>query len=58
MQNYTLTLLQNATKALKSINRGKIRLAARHNKKIPEGVALDNKGKPTTDPRTAQMNPD
>ena len=35
------------------INRGKIRLAARHNKKIPEGVALDNKGKPTTDPRKA-----
>ena len=39
--------------SISMINRGKIRLAARHNKKIPEGVALDNKGKPTTDPRKA-----
>ena len=31
------------------INRGKIRVAARNKKKIPEGVALDKYGKPTTD---------
>ena len=31
------------------INRGKIRVAARNGKKIPEGVALDKFGKPTTD---------
>ena len=31
------------------INRGKIRVAARNNKKIPKGVALDKYGKPTTD---------
>ena len=31
------------------INRGKIRVAARNKKKIPEGVALDKHGKPTTD---------
>ena len=31
------------------INRGKIRVAARYKKKIPEGVALDKYGKPTTD---------
>ena len=30
------------------INRGKIRVAARNNQKIPEGVALDKFGKPTT----------
>ena len=30
------------------INRGKIRVAARTGKKIPEGVALDKFGKPTT----------
>ena len=30
------------------INRGKIRVAARNNQKIPEGVALDEFGKPTT----------
>ena len=35
------------------INRGKIRVAARNNQKIPEGVALDNKGRPTTDARKA-----
>ena len=29
------------------INRGKIRVAARNNQKIPEGVALDKFGKPT-----------
>jgi len=32
------------------INRGKIRVAARTGKNIPEGVALDAFGKPTTDP--------
>jgi LDH2 family malate/lactate/ureidoglycolate dehydrogenase len=31
------------------INRGKIRVAARTGEKIPEGVALDKFGKPTTD---------
>ena len=35
------------------INRGKIRHAARNNKKIPEGVALDKFGKPTTDAKKA-----
>ena len=30
------------------INRGKIRVAERTGKKIPEGVALDKFGKPTT----------
>jgi len=35
------------------INRGKIRVAARTGKKIPEGVALDNFGKPTTDAKKA-----
>jgi LDH2 family malate/lactate/ureidoglycolate dehydrogenase len=31
------------------INRGKIRVAARNNQKIPEGVALDKFGNSTTD---------
>ncbi len=35
------------------INRGKIRVAARTGKKIPEGVALDKYGKPTTDAKKA-----
>jgi len=35
------------------INRGKIRVAARTGDKIPEGVALDKFGKPTTDARKA-----
>ena len=35
------------------INRGKIRVAARNKKKIPEGVALDKYGKPTTDAQKA-----
>jgi len=35
------------------INRGKIRFAARNKKKIPEGVALDKFGKPTTDAKKA-----
>ena len=35
------------------INRGKIRVAARNNKKIPEGVALDKFGKPTSDAKKA-----
>ena len=39
--------------SISMINRGKIRVAARNNQKIPEGVALDNKGKPTTDARKA-----
>ena len=35
------------------INRGKIRVAARTGKKIPEGVALDKFGKPTIDAKKA-----
>ena len=35
------------------INRGKIRVAARNNQKIPEGVALDKFGNPTTDAKKA-----
>jgi L-2-hydroxycarboxylate dehydrogenase (NAD+) len=35
------------------INRGKIRVAARDGIKIPEGVALDKFGKPTTDAKKA-----
>ena len=35
------------------INRGKIRIAARTENKIPEGVALDKYGDPTTDPKKA-----
>ena len=35
------------------INRGKIRLAARNNQKIPQGVALDKFGRPTTDAKKA-----
>jgi L-2-hydroxycarboxylate dehydrogenase (NAD+) len=39
--------------SISMINRGKIRVAARNNQKIPEGVALDNKGNPTTDAKKA-----
>ena len=39
--------------SISMINRGKIRVAARNNKKIPEGVALDKNGKPTTDAKKA-----
>jgi len=39
--------------SISMINRGKIRVAAREGRKIPEGVALDNFGKPTTDPKKA-----
>ncbi len=39
--------------SISMINRGKIRVAARNNKKIPEGVALDKYGKPTTDSKKA-----
>ena len=35
------------------INRGKIRVASRTNSKIPEGVALDKFGNPTTDAKKA-----
>ena len=35
------------------INRGKIRVAAKNKKEIPEGVALDKFGKPTTDAEKA-----
>lgn len=39
--------------SISMINRGKIRVAARNNKKIPEGVALDKLGNPTTDAKKA-----
>ena len=39
--------------SISMINRGKIRVAARNNQKIPEGVALDKFGKPTTDANKA-----
>jgi len=39
--------------SISMINRGKIRVAARDGTKIPEGVALDKIGKPTTDPKKA-----
>ena len=39
--------------SISMINRGKIRLAERKNKKIPQGVALDEFGKPTTDAKKA-----
>ncbi len=39
--------------SISMINRGKIRVAARNNQKIPEGVALDKFGKPTTNANKA-----
>jgi L-2-hydroxycarboxylate dehydrogenase (NAD+) len=39
--------------SISMINRGKIRVAAREGGRIPEGVALDKFGKPTTDPKKA-----
>jgi L-2-hydroxycarboxylate dehydrogenase (NAD+) len=39
--------------SISMINRGKIRVAASEGRKIPEGVALDKFGKPTTDPKKA-----
>ncbi len=39
--------------SISMINRGKIRVAAKKNKKIPAGVALDKNGKPTTNARKA-----
>jgi LDH2 family malate/lactate/ureidoglycolate dehydrogenase len=39
--------------SISMINRGKIRVAVTEGKKIPEGVALDKFGKPTTDPKKA-----
>ena len=39
--------------SISMINRGKIRIAAREGNKIPNGVALDKFGKPTTDPQKA-----
>ena len=39
--------------SISMINRGKIRVAARNNQKIPEGVALDMFGKPTTNAKKA-----
>ena len=39
--------------SISMINRGKIRVAARDNKKIPDGVALDKYGKPTTNAKKA-----
>jgi len=39
--------------SISMINRGKIRVAARNNQKIPLSVALDKFGKPTTDAKKA-----
>ena len=39
--------------SISMINRGKIRVAARNNQKIPEGVALDKFGRPTIDAKKA-----
>jgi len=39
--------------SISMINRGKIRFAAINDKKIPEGVALDKFGNPTSDPKKA-----
>jgi L-2-hydroxycarboxylate dehydrogenase (NAD+) len=39
--------------SISMINRGKIRVAARKNLKIPKGVALDKYGNPTTDAKKA-----
>ena len=39
--------------SISMINRGKIRLASRTNKKIPKGVALDKFGRPTTNAKKA-----
>ena len=39
--------------SISMINRGKIRVAARNNKKIPEGVALNKFGRPTTNAKKA-----
>ena len=39
--------------SISMINRGKIRVAARNNQNIPEGVALDKFGKPTTNAKKA-----
>tara|TARA_Y100000590_G_scaffold456047_1_gene605805 strand:- start:2248 stop:3255 length:1008 start_codon:yes stop_codon:yes gene_type:complete len=39
--------------SISMINRGKIRRAAKLNKKIPSGVALDKNGSPTTNPKKA-----
>ncbi|MBD1174354.1 Ldh family oxidoreductase [Pelagibacterales bacterium SAG-MED01] len=39
--------------SISMINRGKIRVAARNNQKIPEGVALDKFGNPTTNAKKA-----
>ena len=39
--------------SISMINRGKIRVAARNNQKIPQGVALDKYGNPTTDAQKA-----
>ena len=39
--------------SISKINRGKIRVAAINNQKIPKGVALDKFGKPTTDAKKA-----
>jgi L-2-hydroxycarboxylate dehydrogenase (NAD+) len=39
--------------SISMINRGKIRVAAKNNQKIPKGVALDKFGKPTIDAKKA-----
>ncbi len=39
--------------SISMINRGKIRVAEKNKTSIPEGVALDKHGRPTTDPKKA-----
>ena len=39
--------------SISMINRGKIRVAARNNERIPKGIALDKFGKPTIDAKKA-----
>ena len=39
--------------SLSKVSRGKVMLANQQNEKIPEGWAIDNEGKPTTDPKKA-----
>ena len=39
--------------SLSKVARGKVMLANQQNEKIPEGWAIDNEGKPTTDPKKA-----
>lgn len=42
-------------KALTTVVRGRIMMAMRKGERIPEGWALDRRGKPTTDPKEAML---